>query len=68
MKYYVGYKGHNHALIFRSEIEPTNENHPDNILFAWGGYYTRSKAEECAMYQNYYIENDRHSPIPIIKF
>lgn len=65
MKYYVGAKQNMHALIFRSKTEPTTENHPINIRFCWGGYYTRSKAEQVAMYQNYIIENDWNKPAPI---
>jgi len=63
-KYYVGYKGNNHALIFLSKIEPTNENHPNDIHFCWGPYRTRKQAERVAMYQNYYIENDQHYAVP----
>lgn len=64
MKYYVGYKGNNHCQIFRSKVKPTTENHPNNILFCWGDYGTRRQAEMVAMYQNYYIENERHEAIP----
>ena len=64
-KYYVGYKGNNHCLIFLSDIEPTTEKHPNNILFAWGGYRTRRQAERIAMYQNYYIENEQGYACPV---
>ena len=56
--YYVGYKGNGRAEIFLSSIIPTNEIHPDNVKFCFGGYRTRKKAEQVAMYQNYGLDND----------
>jgi len=65
MKYYVGCKGNSHAWIFRSNTEPTTNNHPAGTLFAFGGYTTRRKAEQVAMYQNYFLDNYWNKPIPI---
>jgi hypothetical protein len=65
MKYYVGYKGHGRAWIFRSNIDPDTDKHPENVRFCFGGYRTRKQAEQVAMYQNYIIENQWNGPIPI---
>ena len=64
-KYYAGYLGNGHGLIFRSEIMPTSENHPANVKFCFGGYSTRKQAEQTAMYQGYIIDNDWKTAIPL---
>ena len=55
--YYIGYKGNGRAEIYLSDKEFTESYHPENVLFAWGGYRTRKKAEQVAMYQNYGLDN-----------
>ena len=69
MKYYVGVSDSGHsfrdATIFRSEVEPDEGCHPINHLYAWGGYSTRKKAIEVAMYQGYRIVTRRDKPAPI---
>lgn len=64
-QYYVGYLKNHRALIFRSNKIPTESNHPKNVLFAWGPYYTRRKATQVAMYQNYYIDNEQNLATPM---
>ena len=56
--YYVGYKGNGRAEIYLSAVEFTESYHPENVRFAFGGYQTRKKAEQVAMYQNYGLDND----------
>lgn len=58
-RWYVGVKYHGsytHCDIFKSLAVPTFESHGKLYAFCWGGYKTRKKAIEIAMYHNYAID------------
>jgi hypothetical protein len=48
-------KGLYHCDIIKTAAAPTAQNYPQ-YNFMFGGYSTRRKAEQVAMYQNYVID------------
>ena len=46
-----------HVDIITAEVTPTRESHGNRYEFAIGGFPTKMKAVEVAMYQNYVIDS-----------
>jgi len=58
-KWYVGVKSggtYIHCNIFKDTVIPTPGRYPE-YAFCFGGYTTRRKAIQVAMFQNYYIDS-----------
>lgn len=59
-KYYVAVKCNKpryHCDIIITGVEPTQKTHGHKYGFCFGGYATRRKALQVAMYQGYVIDN-----------
>lgn len=57
-KFYVGVKKNPryHCDIFRDNPDNVTEGNYPKYKFCFGGYNTKRKAVQVAMYQNYYID------------
>jgi hypothetical protein len=58
-RWYVGIVNgtpYNRCDIFGSTLEPTPANHGFKYAFCFGGYRTKAKAIQVAMYHNYGID------------
>ena len=57
--WYVGIKKprYTHVDLFQARTTPTESSHGHLYAFTYGGYKTKRKALEVAMYHNYYIDS-----------
>ena len=59
-KWYVGVKGNYHCDIFKDQPDNVTQDNYPKYNYCFGGYNTKRKALQVAMYQNYYIDTPQH--------